>query len=956
MHLIGATASAQPMLAEPLSMRVNYLLGNDRARWRSGLPTYGQVGYRSVYPGIDLIYYGREGELEYDFRVAPGADPRAIHMSYSGAGALRTDASGDLVLKTPAGEIRHHRPVIYQEIAGVIHTIAGRYRVHGSEAGFEVGRYDRRYPLIVDPVVTYASYFGGARADAGYGIGVDSAGNLYIGGETLSTDLNASAGYQNTNRGNTDLFVTKFDSKGTVVYTTYIGGNGIEYMAGLKVDSAGNVYVAGHTDSANFPTSDTATQTGNRGGSYLGTDVVFFKLDPTGSKLLFGTYLGGNDDDYATGIAIDSTGNAYITGFTGSTNFPTSLGAYQKGNKYINAFVTKYNLVGNRIEYSTLLGGNQVDAPYAITVDGSGFAYLAGSTSSTDFPTTAGAPQTTHHGGTATNYKTDAFALKLNANGSSLVWSTYLGGAGEESAAAIAVDTVGNAYLSGYTASSNFPVTAGALQSNLTGVNDAFIAKINAAGTALTFCTLLGGTRAEATAGIAVDATSNIYVAGTTSSTGFPMQAPFQGTFAGGSDAFVIELDPTGSKVLQSSYLGGSDVDEIYAMAMDANGNMYVTGDTVSTDLPVTAGAAQPKYAGGSDAFVARISFADSNLALTVAATALNFQGTTGSQIPHQSLRITGVTGISVPWKASATATGGTWLSINPASGSGTGSIDVAIDTTGLAAGTYTGKITVANQLTGTASNVDVTLALTKAPDPGGTIPPTGVVSAASFQGGAVAPGEMITIFGSGIGPAQLTPLTLGPDGNVSTTLADTQVLFDNIPAPLIYVSATQVSAMVPYGVSGKTSTAVQVVTKGLKSNTLTTPVSTCAPALFTADSSGKGQAAVINQDGSYNSHNNPADKGSILTLYATGEGQTDPAGVDGQLALAVYPKPILPVSAKIGGVDAPLAYFGAAPQMVAGMMQVNAKVPNDAPSGDQNIVLTVGSCSSPLGVTVAVK
>jgi len=221
---------------------------------------------------------------------------------------------------------------------------------------------------------------------------------------------------------------------------------------------------------------------------------------------------------------------------------------------------------------------------------------------------------------------------------------------------------------------------------------------------------------------------------------------------------------------------------------------------------------------------------------------------------------------------------------------------------------------------------------------------PALMCSAASFQGGAVSPGELITILGTAIGPAQLTTLTLGSDGRVSTTLADTQVLFDDVPSPLIYVSASQVSAILPYAVSGKTSTAVQIVTKGLKSNVLTTPVSTCAPALFTADSTGNGQAAALNQDNSYNGHNTPADAGSILTLYATGEGQTDPAGVDGQLPLSTYPKPVLPVSVKIGGAAS--LYYGAAPQLVAGVMQVNAKIPDGVSSGDQTIVLTVG-CSS---------
>jgi len=607
------------------------------------------------------------------------------------------------------------------------------------------------------------------------------------------------------------------------------------------------------------------------------------------------------------------------------------------------------------MEYSTLVGGNQVDVARGIAVDASGNAYVTGSTSSTNFPVSSNAPQTTHRGGTATSFKTDGFVFKLKPNGSDLVWSTYLGGTGEDTPQGIAVDAAGNAYISGYTASPNFPVTSSALQTSLTGPDDAFVAKVNAAGNTVLFCTLLGGTRSERAPAIAVDAGNNIYLAGTTSSTGFPLVAPFQPAYSGGSDGFVIKLDASGSRVVQGSYLGGTDIEDISAITMDTAGNMYVVGDTASKDLN-TVSAAQLRYGGNGDAFVARISFADSNLVLTTAPASLTFQGNAGASLPHQTITVTGIIGNNVPWKATMNTAGGDWLTIAPASGDGTAKIDVAVATAGLAPGTYSGKITILNQATGTSSTVDVTITLAKAPDPGGTIPPAGIVSAASFQGGAVAPGELVTIFGTGIGPAALTSLSLGPDGKVATTLAETQVLFDDVPSPLIYASATQVSAIVPYSVSGKSTTAMQIAYKGLKSNTLTAPISTCAPAFFTADSSGKGQAAVANQDGTFNSATNPAEKGTILTLYATGEGQTDPAGVDGQLALSVYPKPILPVGVKIGGVDAPVLYYGAAPQMVAGVMQVNAKVPDDAPSGNQAIVLTVGSCSSPLGVTDAVK
>jgi uncharacterized protein (TIGR03437 family) len=952
MQLIHANPTAHPVGHGVRAGQVNYLTGSDRSLWRTGLPTYDRVTYEHLYAGIDLIYYGREGEVEYDFRVAAGADPGAIRMRYSGADAICIDAAGDLVLTTAAGEIRHRRPVIYQDWDGRRREIGGRYRLRGREVAFEIGAYDRRHELVIDPIVTYGSYIGGSDTDVGYGIGVDSAGNIYVGGETLSRDLPLKTPYQDAYRGNWDLFVTKIDPKGTVVYTTYLGGGGTEWFGGFAVDPAGNVVLSGYTDSANFPTSDTAPQSNNRGGFIFGSDCVLVKLDPTGSKLLFGTYLGGNDDDLSTALAVDQAGNVYVTGYTASTNFPSTVGVYQRNNKYANAFVAKYNMVTFKMDYATLVGGNRVDAARAIAVDASGNVYVAGSTTSTDFPTTTGAIQTTFRGGTTA--KTDAFLFKLNANAGNLLYSTLLGGIGDEMATALAIDSTGVAYVGGFTNSSNFPLTSNALQSALSG-DDAFIAKVNPTGTSLIYSTLLGGTRQERLAGLALDAAGNIYVAGTTSSSTFPVMAPFQQGLLGATDGFVTKLDSTGTKVLQSSYIGGTDVDEIFGMALDGNGNLYVTGDTGSTDFFVV-NATQPKSGGGTDAFVARVNFADSNLMLSVGSTSLTFKGETGAALPHQMIVLTGVTGISVPWKAEVTATGGNWLSITPASGSGRTNIDVAVTTTGLAAGTYTGKVTIVNQVTGTALGVDVTLTLTKPADPGGTIPPTGVVNAASFQGGAVSPGELVTIFGNGIGPVQLTTLAVGNDGKVSNTLAETQVLFDNVPAPLVYVSASQVSAIVPYAVAGKSTTAVQIAYKGAKSNTLTVPVSSCAPALFTADSSGKGLAAVANQDGTYNGLNNPADKSTVITLYGTGEGQTDPPGVDGQPALSVYPKPILPVSVQIGSVDAPVLYYGAAPQMVAGVLQLNVRVPDAAPSGEQPIIVKVGSCSSPQGVTVAVK
>jgi uncharacterized protein (TIGR03437 family) len=729
-----------------------------------------------------------------------------------------------------------------------------------------------------------------------------------------------------------------------------MGGKGTELLGGMGVDSAGNVYISCSTDSTDMPVTQGVIQGYNRGG-YFGIDAYIAKLDSTGGNLLYGTYLGGNDDDVASALAVDPNGNAYVAGFTSSNNFPVSLGAFQKNNKFVNAFISKIEPTGSRLVYSTYVGGSRADVPADIAIDAAGNAYVVGHTTSTDFPVTTGAWQTIHRGGTTDKY--DGLVFKLNPQGSQLVYATFLGGSGEDLATAVAVDATGNAYVAGYTESSNFPISAGAFQKTLTGPDDAFLVKINPAGSGAVFATLLGGSRSDHATSVAQDATG-IYVAGTTTSSNFPTLAPLQPSLNGTSDGFVLKLDPTGSKLVQATWLGGADDDMVSRIALDANGDLYVVGGTMSTDFPTTKGAPQTRYGGGNaDAYLSRLSFAQAAITLSVSPDKMTFQGATGSILPHQSLAIS-TTGAAVAW--SAAVSGGTWLNLNPKSGAGAANIDVSVDSTGMAAGSYNVTVSVTNQATGAVIQVPVALTLTKAADPGGKVPQSGVVNAATFLAGPVAPGEIITIFGSAIGPAALQGSSVESGNKLSTSIGQTRVLFDGVAAPMLYASASQVGAIVPYGLSGKAATLLEVEYGGVKSNALALQVASCSPGIFTANSSGKGQASVANQDGTYNSKDNPAAKNSVITFYATGEGQTDPAGTDGLLAMNAYPKPVLPVGVKIGNLPAEILYYGAAPQAVAGVFQVNVRIPETVPSGEQPLVVLVGNCVSPSGVTVALQ
>ena len=628
--------SPQPSVSEPLSMKLvkanqnprivgldqlpgetNYFIGNDPQKWRTKVPNYERVRYESVYRGIDMIYYGNQGQLEYDFIVAPGADPSAIRMSYDGAKSRRIAPNGDLVIAMKRGEVVQRKPIVYQEVDGVRREVAGEYFLAGKrEIGFRLGEYDKSKPLVIDPVLTYSTYHGGNNDDDAWAIDVDSSGNVYITGETLSTNFPRANALQfnkvvTTPFDTTDLFITKLNAAGSqLVYSTYLGGNWNDWGHGIKVDSSGVAYVVAESSSSNFPLQNPRQPT--HGGL---VDVVLFKISAAGSQLLYSTYHGGSSNDVPAALDIDSSGNMYVSGYTVSTNFPVANafdstgGGNCEGSLCDDGFVFKMNAAGNQLVYSTYLGGsNNEDRARDIAVDSSGIAYVVGYTSANNFPVSS--PMQTWQG------FQDGFLTAFSSTGS-VVFSTYLGGSGDDMAMGLALDSSSNIYITGSTESNNFP-TLNPLQATRGGIADAFITKINSTGSTLIYSTYLGGSLgpddAEGGWDIAVDADGNIYIAGNADSTNFPSVNPVQSGLGGSIDAFAAKLNAAGSTLIYSTYLGGSNLDFARAIAIDTSGNAYVCGSTMSTDFPTT-NARQPSLnLGGvlpTDAFVLKLSDVD---------------------------------------------------------------------------------------------------------------------------------------------------------------------------------------------------------------------------------------------------------------------------------------------------------------------------------------------------------
>ncbi len=880
MRLVGAHPRPATVGEQELPGKSHYFIGNDPQKWRTNVPNYAAVRYRQVYPGVDLVYYGNEGQLEHDFVVAPGASPRAIRLRVEGADQVSLEENGDLRLLLAGRELRLLRPVIYQQEGAERRQIGGGYVLRARhEVGFQVGEYDRQKPLVIDPIVlSYSSFLGGNLDDEGNAIAVDSAGNAYVTGSTNSLNFPVRGAFQGT-KPNTpevpDVFVAKVNPAGNaLVYSTFLGGpgdnthNGNSTGYAIAVDSSGAAYVAGETSTAKFPVQNAAQ--GAIGG--VAPDAFVAKLNPAGSALAYSTYLGGNGDDYARGIALDSQGNAYVIGETHSTDFPT-LNAFRSTHgsaadpRFPDTSVTKLNPAG-ALAYSTYLGKS---TGRAIAVDSAGSAYVTGEVTdaallgtSDLFPTTPGAFKTQTSGGVET------FVTKLNSQGNALAYSTVLG---ESNAYAIAVDSAGNAYVTGHTPNPQFPTTPNAFQRTFAGgpgFRDAFVTKLNPTGSALVYSTFLGGNNEDAGRAIAVDSVGFAWVTGFTRSTNFPVSGAFQQTFGGGtcgkpgetpvacSDVFITELNASGTALVVSTFFGGNNEDEGHGIAVDSVGYPYVTGFTRSANFP-TRNPFQAEFGGpagpppGTDAFVVKM--------------------------------------------------------IEPP-----------------------------------------------------IINPGGTVNGASFaSGGAVAPGSIVSVFG-----IKLAPLTFATAVPLPTSLGGVNLTFNNTTAaPLFFTSPVQTNIQVPWELAGQTTAMLAATVAGQTGPAVSVPLAAFAPGIFTLNQRGTGQAAVqiantvifAAPEGSIPGvQARQARKGEFLTIYCTGLGAVTNRPNTGAIALgSPLSTTTTAPTVTIGGASAPVSFSGLSPGFV-GLYQVNVQVPDSAPTGAAvNLVISIGGATSNT-VTIAVQ
>jgi hypothetical protein len=586
----------------------NYLIGNDPSKHASNVGLYKEAVVKSVYNGIDLRYYFDKGYLRYDFIVQPGADPSQIRFKLEGEDKEYLK-NGALCYTTHFGEVQMQDLYVYQQSDKK--QVPAKFTQQNGVWRFQLSAYDKTQPLIIDPLI-YSTYIGGTLDDEGSSIAIDGSGNAYVTGVTYSTNYDITAGAFQTNYGGGgDVFVTKLNSTGTaLIYSTYIGGSGNDVGYSIAVDGSGNAYITGHTTSTNYNTTAGAFQTTYGGGGGHG-DVFVTKLNSTGTGLIYSTYIGGSNSDRGNAIAIDGSGNAYITGITASGNYDITSGVFQTtyGGGTYDVFVTKLNSTGSGLIYSTYIGGSGEDLAYAIAIDGSGNAYITGASKSTDYDTTSGAFQTTNGGGG--NY--DVFVTKLNSTGTALMYSTYIGGSNDDAGFSIAIDGSGNAYVTGY-AEAGYDTTTGAFQTNFDSGNfggtgaDIFVTKLNSTGTALLYSTYIGGLNGDIAYSIAIDGSGNAYITGYTYSANYDITTgAFQTTKAAFADVFVTKLNSTGTALLYSTYIGGGGDDQGNSIAIDGSDYAYIVGETSSNDYDITAGAFQTTRAGGKDVFVTKL-------------------------------------------------------------------------------------------------------------------------------------------------------------------------------------------------------------------------------------------------------------------------------------------------------------------------------------------------------------
>ena len=809
----------------------NYRKGADPKYWFDAVPTFENVRYREAFPGVDVVFYAKP-ELEFDLVLSPWADPRAVELNYTGFDSVKIEADGGIALETAQGVLRQHPPMVIQDGR----RIQARYvRRERGTVGLEVGRYDRKRPLVIDPKISYATYLGGTGNETPSSLAVDSNGNYYVAAITNSSGYPGLLPSQAPS-GDVDIVVSKFNANNSLVYTTLIGGSAAESAYGAAADSDGSLYLSFATASANFPRPGGVSS----GGTGAGTGAL--KLSPSGVLTAVSTFAGpvnnagtGEVNNAAYGLTLDAARNVWITGTT--LGFAGQTGAIQPRVAGLrDVFVARLNNALSQVTYFNYTGTVGDEGGNAIAVDAADGVYVSGNT--------------------GFGISGSAFLLKLDVGNNKVVFNTTLTAGG--GSVPLALDGA-SVWVCATASGPGFTATPDALQKTFGGgLTDVALFRINAADGQIRYATYLGGAGNDFGNALAMDTSGNVIVFGNTSSANFPVSTDAVQKASGnpgGTTAYVAQVDLAGG-LMYASYLGGSGTIDIgLAVAVDRSGNAILAGSTTSANFPVTSDALQLRGAGGQDVYVARVEF--------VAAT-----------------------------------------------------------------------------------------------DP--FLPRVAIQNAASFRPGAVAPGEIITIYPLRAGPDQIVTAALTPDRYIATLVGATRVLFDDVPSPIVYTVAGQISVVVPYGVQNKAYTRIVVEYKNVKSRPLTVPVTAVAPGVFTI-SGGTGQAVVVNQDTTLNGPGTPADRQSIVVFFGTGEGQTVPKGEDGRLnefaRLQDFPRPEAPLTVTIGGRDAEILFAGGAPGFLAGLMQFNVRVPADTvPGAAVPVVFTVGGVSSPVSVTMAVR
>ena len=824
-RLAGAKPPSGIEVSEPTGGISNYFYGNDPAKWHTSVPHYARVRYRDVYPGIDQVFYNDAGRLEFDVVVAPGADASQIGIEYDGAKSARIDEKGNLVLATEGGAILMHNPGVYQ-IGKDGHRISidASFRLTGlGRATFLLSRYDTQQSLVIDPAIEYSTYLGGNSNEQGNGIALDSSGNAYVAGLTRSSDFPtrnpiSSHGYGG---GISDAFVTKINAAGTaLIYSTYIGGTNTDQANAIAVDSAGNAYITGSTLSTDFPVLAPLQLTRN---SAAGNAFVV-KLGPNG-LLIYSTYLGGSGrmGDSGVGIGTDAAGNAYVGGTTTSSDFPTKNPIQTFTGNPQNVFVSKLSSDGSALLYSTFLGGGQTTAAGLVT-DSSGNAYVLAESSS-DFPVTKSiTPQVPG----------EAVVAKINPTGSALVYATA---AGHGTPAGIAVDSAGNAYVTGNTAYSNYPTVNG-LYPKLPGAgSQGFISKINSTGTAFVYSTFFPGCTLSA---ITADGAGNAYLTGNTTyiiAPNFPIKNAFQPNLVQDTDAILTALNPDGSAVVYSSLLGGQA--NGLAIAADAAGDAYVTG--FGLNMPSDSSAFQPTSKTYPDAFI--FAYASGAGPSVAVANAASFAGNSpvatnsiasafGTRLATQTASATGTLGttlggttVNVTDSTSKT-TGAQIFFASPgqvnflipqAMASGLGQIEITagdgtisvgpLQIGTIAPGIFTadGKLAVGSALLIDGQGKQTTLSLAQYDTASAQFKPTPIPIAASST--------TLTLYGTGARNALNSQFSISIGG---ITIAPAYVGMQGT-----FVGLDQINITVPPSLAGAGDVAVVLTAAGMASNTV---------------------------------------------------------------------------------------------------------------------------------------